>query len=38
MPRTQGAEGTCGGQALAALIDIQRINAEVAAGYPPAPG
>ena len=24
LPRHQGAEGTCGGQALAALIDIER--------------
>jgi hypothetical protein len=34
LPRTQGPEGTCGGQALAALIDIQRINAKIAGGTP----
>ena len=29
----KGAEGTCGGQALAALIDAQRIHAQVAEPY-----
>ncbi len=29
MPRVQGDEGTCGGQALAALVDIERIGAGV---------
>ncbi|MFO1144578.1 MAG: C1 family peptidase [Amaricoccus sp.] len=33
LPRTQGPEGTCGGQALAALIDAQRIHARVAEPY-----
>lgn len=27
LPRQQGAEGTCGGQALAALIDLERLRA-----------
>ncbi|HET9068802.1 MAG TPA: C1 family peptidase [Amaricoccus sp.] len=34
LPRSQGDEGTCGGQALGALIDLQRIAAEVAEPYP----
>ncbi len=34
MPRTQGPEGTCGGQALAVLIDIQRIGAVGDERYP----
>ena len=34
LPRSQGEEGTCGGQALAALIDLQRIAAKVAEPYP----
>jgi hypothetical protein len=34
LPRSQGPEGTCGGQALAALIDLQRIAAKVPEPYP----
>ena len=34
LPRLQGAEGTCGGQALATLIDIQRINETGPDSYP----
>ncbi len=34
LPRLQGNEGTCGGQALAALIDLERIHARVANPYP----
>ncbi len=34
LPRLQGDEGTCGGQALAALIDLQRIAAQAAEPYP----
>jgi hypothetical protein len=33
LPRWQGDEGTCGGQALAALIDIERIRAREPNGY-----
>ncbi len=33
LPRLQGDEGTCGGQALAAMIDLQRITAQVAQPY-----
>jgi hypothetical protein len=33
LPRWQGEEGTCGGQALAALIDIERIRAGVRRKY-----
>jgi hypothetical protein len=34
LPRSQGDEGTCGGQALAALIDLERIRAGVPEPYP----
>jgi len=34
LPRLQGDEGTCGGQALAAMIDLQRIVAGTPAPYP----
>jgi hypothetical protein len=33
LPRTQGAEGTCGGQAMAAMIDAERIRAGVSERY-----
>jgi hypothetical protein len=33
LPRLQGDEGTCGGQALAGLIDLERIRAEAAEPY-----
>jgi hypothetical protein len=33
LPRLQGDEGTCGGQALAAMIDIERIRAAVSDPY-----
>ena len=34
LPRLQGGEGTCGGQALAALIDIERLAVEGADPFP----
>ena len=34
LPRSQGDEGTCGGQALATLIDIQRILTQVPGAGP----
>jgi hypothetical protein len=33
LPRSQGDEGTCGGQALAAMIDLERLRAGVAERY-----
>ena len=33
LPRWQGDEGTCGGQALATLIDLERIRAQVPDAY-----